>query len=358
MEVIKILIFDDDQKVVDDFYATIKSLNATGLGKTIVGSSCTKKHISVIKKHIKSDLNGIIIDMKWHNNEKYGERIVNEAKRHMIPIIIYSGNPYEIDENDFFKFFSKSNKLGNLLEHIINIYNTNIFNIFSNEGLLIEEIHGIFWKHVSGDILSWNGLSQELKSKRLMRYVVSRLSNKFLIGDESEASDSLSSSEFYINPIIKDKIHPGLVILEKKSNKRYVILNASCDMERTIPENIVLCESSDDFRDDYIQMYNNATTSDKRRSIKDKFERIVKNGNPQYQYLPPYKGKIKESFFNFQKVINVSKNDILEMNEFEKLYTINPEVYKDIQYRFTHYFARQGQPELDSEERNDLSKLV
>src|SRR5690606_26503757 len=152
----------------------------------------------------------------------------------MIPVIIYSGNPYEIGENDFLKFFSKSTKLGILLEHIINIYNTNIFNIFNNEGLLIQELHDIFWKHVSGDILSWNGLPQELKNSRLLRYVVFRVSNKFLIGDVSETSDSLSSSEFYINPIINDNIHPELVILEKKTKKRYVILNASCCMERTI----------------------------------------------------------------------------------------------------------------------------
>lgn len=358
MEEIKLLILDDDNEVIKDFTRSIELFNENNQKYKVLGYNHETMDLSIIKNKINPEIHGVIIDMKWGKENDYGVNIIEIAKNKLVPFVIYSGNDFDLGtQNDLMKFISKTTEMNAVIEHFVNLYNTNMFEVFGENGLLMKEIKEIFWNHAAFHISEWKDFPQFNKSSRLMRYIVSRMYNKLMITEDGKNSDSIYSSEYYINPPSRDIIHSGLVVKEISTNKKFVVMNAACDMERGLPDKIILCENNNTLRNKFVDGLKKASNSDGRSKLKNKFKSIIKNSNSQYQYLPPYKSIIQEMFLDFQMISSVDKKCAVDNEKYEKLYTINPIVFKDIQYRFSHYYARQGQPELDENEIDELIKL-
>ena len=62
--------------------------------------------------------------------------------------------------------------------------------------------------------------------------------------------------------------------------------------------------------------------------------------------LPPCK-YFSGGLIDFQNVLSVNHDDFFENSSV--IASINPMFVKDIQARFSHYYGRQGQPQLNTE---------
>ncbi len=357
MSNLNILLLDDDIRVIQDFQRTIELFNIKREDIRIEVIYHSSACLNEISELIKPSLNGIIIDMKWNGDDYFGEKIATIAKEYMIPVVIFSGNSYEMVENDFYKFIPKEQGAYTILEHFVSLHDTKFNEIFSTEGILFKELLEIFWSHAANDILEWNKIEPKYKVNRLIRYVVSRLTHKYSLNiDTRDKSDEFSPSEYYINPNIREKPYSGTIIKNLESQKRYIIINASCDMERELPDFITVCELDEQIRSEYQSKYH-ASNSNGKKSIKDKFNNMIKNSNQRFHFLPEY-SSIKESFIDFQKIISIENKKIVgENQEYIIEYSVTPDIFKDIQYRFSHYYARQGQPDLDNLFKIEVSKL-
>ena len=75
----------------------------------------------------------------------------------------------------------------------------------------------------------------------------------------------------------------------------------------------------------------------------DALARIVRDGNCFEHYIPPFNDN-RHAVIDFREIITVNKSDLTED---KKETTINSVYMKNIQSRFSQYYSRQGQPDID-----------
>ena len=73
-------------------------------------------------------------------------------------------------------------------------------------------------------------------------------------------------------------------------------------------------------------------------------QRIVSGQWDKYVYLPQYRG-LKAAIADLQNLYTI-KLDVF-LNEYTRVATISSPFLKDIQSRFSSYYGRQGQPDMD-----------
>ena len=86
--------------------------------------------------------------------------------------------------------------------------------------------------------------------------------------------------------------------------------------------------------------------------IKD-FTKYVNNAKARYHLLPPCQ-LFSGGLIDFQLINSISQEDFHEGASV--IASINPVFHKDIQARFSHYYGRQGQPQLNKDNIIDWIK--
>ena len=139
---------------------------------------------------------------------------------------------------------------------------------------------------------------------------------------------------------MKKDITTGSVVKEKTTEQPFVVLSPPCDLVirgengKSNTNRILLVE---------IESVNDAL--DGRRN-KNSVASLVKN-NRQYFHWLPLTHFFEGGVLNFRKLNTLTKDEFEE--NFEKpAIQISPSFVKDIVARFSSYYARQGQPDIDS----------
>ncbi|HFK1809836.1 TPA: hypothetical protein ACGXQD_006191 [Bacillus cereus] len=94
------------------------------------------------------------------------------------------------------------------------------------------------------------------------------------------------------------------------------------------------------------QGYQQSPQSSKRKSTLEKWFRNGHDNSLGYHFLPSY-SDFSGGFIDFQDMVSLTA-DSFEGN-YEKVATVTSQFAKDIAARFTLYYARQGQPNLNSD---------
>lgn len=353
--VLRLLIVEDDERVIETYQSSIKAFNKTEPDIEITAEfENAKDNAITILKNPDKNFDGAIVDLNLKGlgvNDASGNEVIKEITENLqFPVFVISGTPHSVDkdftESDFLKIRQRDEADFDYLGEFVKIFNTGITQILNRKGTIEKKINDIFWKHLSSSLSLWKNddkNSPENKQKSLLRYVLSHLNEHLELTEESDFEDYLPA-EIYITPPIKNKVFTGDLVVDKELGDYYVVLTPSCDLAQSKAKDLLLA-SVETF--DKENLLSNTIASAKKGDLDSEtnLKNIIKNSySPKYHFLPGYLD-IKMGIINFQKLCTVRVKDFDK--KYEVKAAINGNFTKDIVARFSYYYARQGSPDFN-----------
>lgn len=298
-------------------------------------------------------IDAIIIDLNWGvgDAENKGNNLIKKIyKDCRIPIFVISGNLQYL-ENDYkespiFKKYQRDDiEFDSVLDEIEALYKTGYTRVLGSHSKIDQMLSKVFWDYMSDSIDYWKDQEESLMTQRMLRFATTRI-NEMLTIDSSHNHDNYDSLEFYIKPAIKDKPFTGDIIIF--DDKKYIVITAACDLEQDNSEYVVLCQISFNIIDDLKTGIKGGSNTAERD-----LEKYINNSKARFHLLPPCNA-FTGGLIDFQILVSVEKSDFFEHSVV--IAAINPSFVKDIQARFSHYYGRQGQPQLNKSNIIDFIK--
>lgn len=332
-----------------------------------------------------SYFDGAIIDMKLADSGNEGNQALDVIRKHLkrIPVAIYTGTPDVADVTDIpsIGLFKKADiTYGQLIYKFWDIYKTGLTKIMGGKGQIEQSLSQIFIKYLLPKISpeptvseksNWVSYAEEdpdNTEKALLRYTLNHL-----IHELYKSSENCYPDEMYIHlpnlELDQVKVDTGCILKNKDNNKFYIVLSPACDLaereggecntDRALLVEIQMLE--DILCDDYFisNCHGGKKLKKRQRSNlesqgeylskqqdKDliKYQRNTKN--LYYCWLP------KTSCFNNGAVINFRRVSTYSQEELDNSFNspviqVASPFLKDIISRFSSYYARQGQPDIN-----------
>lgn len=341
-----------------------------------------------------SYFDGAIIDMKLADSGDEGNQALDVIRKHLkrIPVAIYTGTPDVADVTDIpsIGLFIKADiTYKDLIYKFWDIYNTGLTKIMGGKGQIEKSLSQIFIKHLLPRISpakispeptvseksNWVYYAEEdpdNTEKALLRHTLNHL-----IHELYKSSENCYPEEMYIHFLKQAqsgvRVDTGCILKEKTQNKFYIVLSPACDLveregggcntDRALLVEIQMLEDilSDDFftidsnNDKKLKKRNQNKTDSQTESQgvylskqqeKDliKYQRNTKN--LYYCWLPKTSCFNNGAVINFRRVSTYSQEELDESFNSPVIQVASP-FLKDIISRFSSYYARQGQPDIN-----------
>jgi len=366
MNEIKLLILDDNQRVIDSYNKTIKRINRDGEITYQTYTATTLDEAKAIIKYHKLDT--AIIDLNLcsertdPDNADGNEAIKELMKNFRMPIFVVSGEitklEEELEENPLIKVYlrEKFEEEKGLEEIITLLYNSKSMHYFSRDGYLEEMINNFYWKSLSKTMESWQEVENKYPDdieKILSRHTMSSLNEQLYVNGNVGSFDKYHPGEMYIIPPIKQHYHTGDII--EKDGKKFIIINPACDIvNKDKMEYYTLAKIVKAIDLPKIKAKSEAN---KNSYINDNLKKV--NKLDRYHFLPKFDIIDNDFIIDFQCLSIVEIGEITKtnyedyiiereanINEYTKIASVASPFLKDIIARFSAYYARQGQPNL------------
>ena len=343
-DTIQVIIVEDDKNLQKMYKDSIEEFNIENENYQI---KCfhleNDKEVPIIlyNQHI----DAIIVDLDWGTGSQKdeGNRLVKKIyKDCRVPIFIVSCNlqhlEEEYSESPKFKKYQRDDVDNlELLKEIENLYKTGYTNTLGNQSEIDNMLSKVFWEHMSDTIDSWK--EHDSQTQRMLRFAITRVNEMLTVTTENE-HDNYDALEFYIKPPIKNLPFTGDIITYDE--KKYIVITAACDMEQSNAEFVVLCQINFTIIDGLkTRIKSSSNTAEKD------LERYINNAKARYHLLPPCQ-LFSGGLVDFQIISSISKEDF--QDGAAVVASVNPVFHKDIQARFSHYYGRQGQPQLNKDD--------
>ncbi len=347
-ETVYIIIVEDDKDLQNMYQTSVDEFNIENEGYEI-NCSILPNDDEIPKLLYNQHIDAIIIDLDWGTGfqQNEGNRLVKKIYEDCrVPIFIVSGNLHLLEENyDESPIFRKyqRDEVDNyeLMKEIMDLYKTGYTKALGNLSKIDEMLTEVFQKHMLGVVTEWGNLAKDIQEQRMLRFAVTRI-NEMLTVNGEDTRDDYDALEFYISPAIKEKPFTGDIV--SYDEKKFVVITAACDMEQDKSDYVVLCQIDFNTIDNLKRDIKGEEKEAKK--AKEKFGRYVNNAIARYHLLPPCQ-LFSGGLLDFQLINSVSKEDFHE--KASVIASINPVFHKDIQARFSHYYGRQGQPQLNKD---------
>ena len=333
----KILLVEDVKDQRNAFKDSVEVFNDRNQLK--VEYEIAEDLLSALKK-IDGSYDGAIIDLKLGNDEKGGNEIVRQLRDPFTRIPIIFVTVFVADVIDHPSIIKKRHRTDETYDSDLTllqeIYNTGLTRIMGGRGIIEESLSKVFLENLLPQIETWVSYGKEDSERTenaLLRYALNHLFQLLEEGDES-----CFPEEVYLHPPLSDDITTGSIVTEKASNQPFVALSPACDLVirngTSNTDRILLAE---------IESMNDALEGSRSRP---KVENLVKNSRQYRHWLPPTK-LFEGGVVNFRKLKTLHRDDF--DSEFKEPWIqIAPFFIKDIVARFSSFYARQGQPDIDS----------
>ncbi|WP_429011509.1 hypothetical protein [Aeromonas veronii] len=300
---------------------------------------------------------GAIVDMKLASNGNEGNDVIDEIRNNFrrIPVSIMTGTPDVVNLHD--APLVNIHKKGDvtyleIIQEIYNLYLTGLTKIMGGRGVIEKSLSEIFMNHLLPQKDSWieyGAQDHNRTEKALLRHALNHL--MILLDDDV---DKCFPEEMYIYPPASKKINPGHIVKDKKTNIFYIIMNPACDLaERqkggcnTDRALLVEIQKLDDILPK--ECFVASPTNGKKKEL----EQIYKNTKCGYYHWLPNVKFFEGGVINFRR-ISTCTEDVLTDNYHSPLVQVSPVFLKDIVSRFSSYYARQGQPDIDHEKSKSV----
>ena len=317
----------------------------------------TKRDIELVEfnnvfdalKGVDSTLDGAIVDLKLGSQGDEGNQIIRRISESFfrIPIAIFTGNPDNLNATDIenIGIFIKGEAMyDEVLDRFFSIYDTGLTRIMGGRGIIEEKLNQVFLKNLLPLLPKWElyGRDDSVRTeKALLRHTLNHLS--YLL---EENGDNFFPEEVYLYPPLSDRITTGSIV--SRNDQWFVILNPACDLVirkngKFKTDRILLVETEDE-----VDVVRTALTDITKRDTKKRKLRDVFNNNfTDYYHWLPETSFLGGKFLNFRRLKNVDEGEFREEFEGPEI-QISPSFVKDIVARFSSFYARQGQPDIES----------
>ena len=297
---------------------------------------------------------GAIIDLRLGTNEEGGNEIVQELYDAFTKIPIIFVTAYTDSVIDHPSVIRKRRReVGTYHEDLLlfqQIREIGLTYIIGGRGLIEQQLRDVFLNNILPQIKTWISYGETYKEtdpkrteKALLRYTLNHLYQLLEEDDENYFPE-----EFYLHPTVTDKITTGNIVEETKTNRLFVVLSPACDL---------VIRKDGEFKTDRILLVEieseNNVVNDaldgirKKDSKKNKLRDVFHNNYTDYYHWLPGTDFFDGGIINFRKLTTFEIDDFDE--KFGKpTIQISPFFIKDIISRFSSYYARQGQPEIDN----------
>ena len=291
-------------------------------------------------EQLDNSFDGAIIDLTLGDEDDAGDQVIEEIRKSFfrIPIFIFTGRDTLNQSIEGIEVFTKDEfTYYNLLDKFWDIYDTGLTRIMGGRGEIEKLLSKVFLENLLPQIETWVSYGKEdseRTEKALLRYTLNHLFQLLEEGDER-----CFPEEVYLYPHVSKNITTGSIVKEKTSNQPFVVLSPACDL--------VIEQDSGTFRTDHILLVEIESVDDalEGRRNKNRVESLVKNNRQYYHWLPQtdfFEGGV----LNFRKLKTMNQTVFDEQFETPSI-QISPFFVKDIISRFSSYYARQGQPDID-----------
>lgn len=352
MNTLKILLVEDLEDQQKIFADSVKVFNQKNKEICAVSFEVAKNLFEAVNK-IDGSFDGAIVDLMLGEEKEGGNTAVRKISETLIrlPIIVVTGWIDLVEDHPLIihKRTRDSESYESDLYKLKRISDTGLTRILGGRGTVEKIFQDVFQENILPHIQKWEEYGEkdsDRTEKALLRHTLNHLL-QFLNDDKNK----YFPEEVYLYPPLSDKICTGSIVKPKddvkpKDRKWYVVMNPPCDLvirdnDRPKTDNIVLVE---------IEKEENIIGG----KIEKKHKKLFSNEyNFYYHWLP------KTNFFE-GGILNFRKLSSLSIEEFNKNYEkpkiqISPSFVKDILARFSAYYARQGQPDIDIEQFLQIS---
>lgn len=364
---INILIVEDDDAQYETYEDT-----ATDFSNDDTTIVLTRKTNAEEAKDalMSSDFDGALVDLNLSTENPdaaEGNEVLTEILgTHRFPVFIVSGNLGKLEdvikekESWFLRCYDRTEKNENIFNALLEIHSTGITRILGGKGELEEKLGKIFWTHLATDMTNWEG--QENIQRSLLRYTISHLS-EYLDEPSEDDTGYYSEAEFYIKPPIRNHIAPGDI--SNFEGQNYIVLSPACDVAvRGFDENgkptansdhVILAKLIEVSREDFLNR-GIIREGDNSSTRKTKLDKIVTGQSDKFILLPGYQS-IEPSVIDLQRICSTSLQEYV--SSYTRVATVSGPFLKDIQSRFSSYYGRQGQPDLNKKQlTNNYNKRL
>jgi hypothetical protein len=339
MSVLKLMLVEDDDQ---DSKACLDSCKVFQKETNRRIDIVVCKNVDEATKNLNNTYDGVIIDLKIGKDNEGGNKVSNDiaASFFRIPIIIFTATPDNAtDEFEYVEIYKKGEvKYSTMFEKFIEIYDTGMTKILGGRGEIEKTLASVFQKNFLPQRNTWIKYGKKdpaRTEKSILRHTLNHL---LLLLDEEEL---FFPEEVYIYPPVLDQLYTGSIVKKKSGTEgkpAFVILTPACDL---------VIRKSGGFKTDRIllieiddqELYNKKGEIEKRRN----------NSLELYLHWLPKTFEFNGGFLNFRKITTITADEYNRSYE-KPFIQIAPSFIKDIISRFSSFYARQGQPNIDMQE--------
>lgn len=354
MKKLRLLIVEDVEQELESFRDDLEDY-VREKGRDFDLVEC--KTLEEALEKLDNSFDGAIIDLKLANyRSNEGNQVVEKIRESFfrIPIAIFTGNPgdwdHDLNEKTMLIDVFTKGETGHyeLLDRFWEIYNTGLTRIMGGRGLIEQQLSKVFLKNLQPQIKTWvsyGAENSERTEKALLRYTLNHL---FQLLEEDEKH--CFPEEVYLHPPMLEKITTGSIVKEETGDQSFVVLSPACDL---------VVRRNGEFKTDRIllveiegesEVVNVALNGIRRKQSKEnKLRDVFNNNHTDYYHWLPKTDFFAGGFLNFRKLNALNKTDFDEKFR-EPTIQISPFFVKDIVSRFSSFYARQGQPDIDSKD--------
>lgn len=361
MDTVKILLVEDAQDQINIFSETVEVYNTKYSSDREIKYSSVKT-LEEAKKKIKDDrdYDGAIVDLKLSDDQNGGNNVVKQMREYYIriPVIFVTGFPDIVIDDPIIihKRARGTESYESDFDHLYNIKKTGLTNIMSGRGQIERALDTVYTTNLlnKDNLAAWIEYGQhdkEKSEKALLRYTVNHLI-QFLDDDENYFPEEAYihppySSYIDREPMPSKMITTGSIVKKQTETKYFVVMNPACDLvirdsgePKTDRILVAEIENEKEIRQKAV---GDCTNQEKKeRKIKE----VYKNNYCEYLHWLPETKYFFGGLINFRK-INTYDKDTFNKNFFCPEIQISPFFIKDIISRFSAYYSRQGQPDID-----------
>ena len=345
MSNMNILLVEDSETAIETCQEYAEQYTKEGKNISVI----VAKNLSEAFEKLQQNIDVAIVDIKLANNEDGNDVLAKMQDLCLrIPTVIHTGTPDEVRIENTLKTFKRGEGYAKIFKFLLDVYNTGIVNILGKKGVLEKKLSEVYSRNIqpviSNSWINYGKINSEQTEKALLRYTLNHLMQLLENTDDIE---KCYPEEMYIYPPIDENYRTGSIVKDNE-NHYFIILSPACDLAlhngSFKTERVLLVEIKD--TSSIIALATkHCTTSEER---KEKMESIFKNTFSLYYHWLPKVDFYSGGIINFRRINSLAKKE-LQKNYSKPVIQIAPFFCKDIVARFSSYYARQGQPDIDYE---------
>ena len=351
MTEIRILIVEDDERDLNTCRGAVERYrHETGWTVSLDECRDVEEAFSVLD----NKFDGVIIDLTLNRDGDAGNRVIARIEEEFfrIPVAVLTGTPDAVYK-DFpyigvFRKGEPGSGYGELLDRFWRIQNTGLTRILGGKGIIEAKLSEVFRRNILPQIKRWEKYGEidpARTEQALLRHALNHLIQLI-----DEDIGRYYPEEFYLYPPPRENIRTGSILKEKGSERLFVAISPDCDLlvrpgGSRNTDRILFAEVVSP--DVLFSWFGSEAPSALGRDRKESFVRTLDNNGPRFYHCLPRTDLFPLAFLNFRSVSTVPGDEICDKFDLPPLVQISPPFVKDIISRFSSYYARQGQPDVD-----------